>query len=229
MDTTPRKRVKILTLAQNCSKTQSEIADLCGVSQSVVSKLLKRYRDNASISPRRRGKCGRKRKTTARDDQILLRESKKDARKSSTDLKHDLMHHGVNVSTSTVRRRLIASGRRAHRPVKKQLLTAQMMRRRLQWARKYRNWTKEQWAKVIFSDECHFEVQGRRTQFVRRSVGEPIRSCHIDQRVKHPVKQMFWGCFTFDGPQTLQPITGMMNSARYIDVLNRKLIPLIAE
>jgi len=36
---------------------------------------------------------------------------------------------------------------------------------------------------------------------------------------------MFWGCFTVDGPGTLHPATGMMNSDAYMEVLQRKLIP----
>ena len=36
---------------------------------------------------------------------------------------------------------------------------------------------------------------------------------------------MFWGCFSIDGPGTLQAVTGMMNADAYIDVLQRKLVP----
>ena len=64
-----------------------------------------------------------------------------------------------------------------------------------------------------------------RSQYVRRSVGEPLRSGHIEQRVKHPEKKMFWGSFTVHGPGALDPVTGMMNSDRYIDVLTRKVLP----
>ena len=67
MDTTPRKRVKILTLHEHTAKKQREIA-------SIVE---------------------------------LLRESKKDPRKTSDMLRKDLLSSGVNVSSSTVRRRLI--------------------------------------------------------------------------------------------------------------------------
>jgi len=82
---------------------------------------------------------------------------------------------------------------------------------------------------VIFSDESHFEVQGQRSQFVRRSIGEPIRPGHVEQHVKHPEKKMFWGCFSIEGPGTLKPVTGMMNAVAYIEVLERKLIPELAD
>ena len=78
---------------------------------------------------------------------------------------------------------------------------------------------------VQFTDEAHFEVQGQRSQFVRRSKGEPLRPGHINQRPKHPDKVMFWGMFGFDGPGPLEQVTGMMNSDQYIGVLQRNVIP----
>ena len=78
---------------------------------------------------------------------------------------------------------------------------------------------------VLFSDESHFEVQGQRSRFVRRSDGEPVRPGHIEQYAKHPEKKMFWGCFSDFGPGRLYPVTGMMNSDTYIKVLQTDLIP----
>ena len=33
--------------------------------------------------------------------------------------------------------------------------------------------------KSCFSDESHFEVHGRKSQYVRRSVGEPLNTFYI--------------------------------------------------
>ena len=67
---------------------------------------------------------------------------------------------GVMVDSSTVRRRLLAVGRKARRPIKKQLLTTKMKKKRFTWAKKYKNWTRQQWRQVLFSDESHILVQG---------------------------------------------------------------------
>jgi transposase len=225
MDVTPRKRSKIVTLSDYCGKNQREIAKICGVSQGTVCNILKCFRETGTLSPRRRGRCGRKRVTNVRDDRFLLQQSYRDPKKTSLQLKVDLALHHVPVSTRTVRRRLLDAGRPARKPVKKQLLTSVMKKKRLAWAREHKNWKKEDWAKVVFSDETHFEVRGQRTRFVRRSLGEPIRPGHVEQHVKYPDKKMFWGCFSVTGPGTLQPIDGMMNGDKYIDVLERKLVP----
>lgn len=189
MDVTPRKRTKIVTLHEHTFKTYREIAQVVGVSLATVSRVIQLKNQSGSVSPKRKGNCGRKRKTTTRDDVYLLRQSKKDPRKTSDSLCRDLKEKGIQISSSTVRRRLLAVGRKARRPVKKQLLTKKMRTKRYKWANKYKNWTIEQWRKVIFSDESHFFVQGQRSQHVRRSLGEKLRDSHINQCVKHPQKR----------------------------------------
>uniref|UniRef100_A0A3Q3J3I1 Tc1-like transposase DDE domain-containing protein n=1 Tax=Monopterus albus TaxID=43700 RepID=A0A3Q3J3I1_MONAL len=79
--------------------------------------------------------------------------------------------------------------------------------------------------KVLFSDESHFFVQGQRSQHVRRSPTEKLCNAHIDQRVKHPQKKMFWGCFSYYGIGSLHPVEGMMRSPQYIEILRRKVAP----
>ena len=131
MDTTPRKRTKILTLHEHTTKNQCEIASIVGVNQSTVLRILKQARTTGTLSPKGKKKCGRKKKTSTRDDIRLLRESKKDPRKTSDMLKKDLLSSGVNISSSTVRRKLIECGRTARKPVRRQLLTANMKKKRL--------------------------------------------------------------------------------------------------
>ena len=59
----------------------------------------------------------------------------------------------------------------------------------------------------MFSDKSHFYVQGQWTSFIRRSRLDTLRSEHIFQKVKHPDKVMFWGCFSYAGTGSLIPVT----------------------
>ena len=154
-----------------------------------------------------------------RDDAYLIRESVKDPRKTSDAIKTTLGEKGIEISSSTVRRRLLEVGRKAYRPVKKQLLTKTMKTKRYKWGLKYKNWTTEDWRRVIFSDETHMLVQGQRSPHVRRSQNEKIRNARIDQRVKHPQKKMFGGCFSFYGIGSLHPVEDRMRSQQYIEVV----------
>ena len=92
MDITPRKRSRIITLTENTSMTVRQIAEVAGVGKSAVSKIIRNYRATGSFSPKRKEKCGRKRKTTPRSDTLLLRNSKIHPYKTSVDLQRDLLY-----------------------------------------------------------------------------------------------------------------------------------------
>ena len=40
---------------------------------------------------------------------------------------------------------------------------------------------------------------------------------------------MFWGCITYDGVGTLVPIHGIVDSKRYVEILNNNLWPVVAK
>ena len=103
-----------------------------GVNASTVSRIVKKYEAKGSLSPCRKGKCGRKSVLTATQKRLLLRKSRIDPRKTAGDLQTEV---APEVNTRTVRRVLFNAGRVARRPSKKQLLTKKMMLKRLQWGK----------------------------------------------------------------------------------------------
>ena len=129
MDITPRKRTRILTLRKHTSMTVRDIAAAVGVGKSTVSRIITQQKTFGTVSPNRKTRCGRKRKTSPRTDKFLVRNSKMHPRKTSTDLQRELLAAGVSMDSSTVRRRLIEAGRLARTPIKKQLLTPAMKRK----------------------------------------------------------------------------------------------------
>ena len=110
MDITPRKRAKILTLHEHTTISQQEISNAVGVNKSSVNRIIMLHNETGHVETKRKGKCGRKRKTTTRDDSFIMRKSKADPRKSSDDLKRDLAEAGVHISSSAVPRRLTEQG-----------------------------------------------------------------------------------------------------------------------
>ena len=77
---------------------------------------------------------------------------------------------------------------------------------------------------MLLSNERNFLVQGKRSQHVRRSIGDHIRECHMDQCVKHTPKKMFWGSFSYYGVRSLLPIEGMMNAEKYTKVVEKNVV-----
>ena len=148
MDLTPRKREQIVALSKHAKKSVREIGKELGIHKSTVGRVVKRSNDSDNLTVQRQGRCGRKRKTTARDDQMIMRNSIKDPRKTSVYLKRDLSAAGVSVHSSTIRRRLIERGRISRRPKKKQLLTTVMKKKRLQWAKNIKNGINKNWDRL---------------------------------------------------------------------------------
>ncbi|GFV63319.1 hypothetical protein TNCV_3751361, partial [Trichonephila clavipes] len=65
---------------------------------------------------------------------------------------------GKQISRKTVARRLRGGGLYARRPVVCVPLTRQHHTARLQWCREHHNWTEQDWACVLFSDESRFSL-----------------------------------------------------------------------
>ena len=225
-DTDACKRTKIITLHQHTGKTCRQISELTNVHYSTVSRIIKRYQRDGSITPVRKGNCGRKSKTTMREKRMVVTTSRINPRLNAIDIRNRL---DLRVSNRTVRRILVNAGRLARNPRKKQLLTKPMMVKRLQWAKAHSNWDIERWKKVLYTDESHFEVKGNTVQFVRRATNEPLSPAHISQSVKHPLKVMFWGCFSYGAPGRLHICEGMMDQKEYCKVIEHRVIPELAQ
>ncbi|GIY83477.1 HTH_Tnp_Tc3_2 domain-containing protein [Caerostris darwini] len=86
MDITPRKRTRIVAISQNISMLVRDIAADVGVGKSSVTRIKNQQNNFGTVSPKRKNKCGPKRKTTSRADKFLQRKSKLHSHKTSTDL-----------------------------------------------------------------------------------------------------------------------------------------------
>ena len=223
MDVTPRKQAQVVALRKHSKPTIRAMGEQLGLAKPTVRRIANMAESGNDANIHRRGRCGRKRKTTASDDKMIIRNSVKAPWKTSRELQSHLAVSGVIFDPSTVRKRLPTAGRIARKPSKQQLLTPALTKKRLQWAKKYNNWGAEQWKKVIFSDQSHFEVDGYRSRYIR-NVGEPIRKAYIQQATKYPPKKMFCGFFSASGPGRLIPIE-RMNSDKYKDILTKSLMP----
>ncbi|CAK9820156.1 Transposable element Tc1 transposase [Anthophora quadrimaculata] len=137
---------------------------------------------------------------------------------------------GIPISDMTVRRRLKSLGFEVRCPVKKPKLTETMKKKRLwQWAKQFRNWTKEDWEKVYFSDESSIEILMDKSTFVRRRRGKKYHAYCIVERVKHPLKIIIWSVISSKGIGRLHIGEGTMRQDQYTKVLKTKLLPQIGE
>ena len=222
-------RAQVVALHEHAGLSTREIAGAVGVSQSSTSRIISRYRSTNSYESYR-FLCGSERKTDERGDRVLLKLSRENPRATSSDLSHKLKDdYHIDISPSTVRKRLTENDRPAYRPLKCQVLTEDMKNRRLAWCREYKDWTLDDWHKVIFSDETSVEIQPAASQFVRRNSGETPTRMHFKPSFRHPVKLMIWSCISFHGTGRIHLVEGSMNSDQYARVISGRLLPQINE
>ena len=111
----------------------------------------------------------------------------------------------------------------------KPLLTEAMVAKRIRFAKKHRNWTKEDWENVMFSDESTFRLVSLARVKVRRPTTMAIyHQRYVNKTVKHSLSVMVWGCFSGKGGRGslyFLPPKSTMNGDRYMEVLREKLFP----
>ena len=80
---------------------------------------------------------------------------------------------------------------------------------------------------VIFFDECKIIVGENNRVFVSRKPGEEWLPQCLSPGCKAKMSWMIWGCITFNGVGTLTTVNGNTNAAKYIEILEDNLWPVI--
>lgn len=219
------KHSLIIHLHDHQQKSVREIAEETKCSKSTVHYTIKRWKEIGSTNERE-GR-GRPQMATPRVQRSLVRLSLKDRHLTSPQLSTQLEEStGVKLQPSTVRQTLRRNGLRGCKARRKPLLTERHRKARLEWAKTHRAWSVEQWKSVLFSDESNFTIQNHNgNNWVRRRPGEEfLPECTLPT-IKHPTPVMIWGCFAASGPGRLHVCEGMMNAKKYIEVLEKVMMP----
>lgn len=133
--------------------TGKEIAEIIGMSSPTVSSIIRRYKERGTTE--RPMPPTKPRAFSERDMRTLQRVVKKDRDATLQDITNTMP---TMVSTSTVRRALHSRGIISGVAIRKPFLSKNHIAGRLHFAKKYKDWTVEQWRKVIWTDEASFEV-----------------------------------------------------------------------
>ncbi|GFV83452.1 transposable element Tcb2 transposase [Trichonephila clavipes] len=182
-------------------------------------------RDNSTEAERgyrsRRHGGGRVRSTTPAEYRYIVLSAKKNRRTTAQKVANQfLAASGKQISRKTVARRLRGGGLYARRPVVCVPLTRQHRTARLQWYREHHNWTEQDWACVLFSDESRFSLSSDcRRQLLWRESGTAYRPENIQEKDRYPICSiMVWAGIMINGRTRLHVVAnGTMTGQRYID------------
>ena len=100
----------------------------------------------------------------------------------------------VHLSSCSIRRIILKKLHlRGFKPARKPLLTARMRSKHLQWCKERRNWSIDQWFKIMWSDESVIRFFSNYSSFMRCKVCCRYEAKFIVPAVKHPQSVMLWG------------------------------------
>ena len=187
--------------------SQRQIAAKLKVSKGAVQRTLQRFSETKSFSSKARS--GRPKATTPSEDQYIKLTCLRDRTASASKIQSQLnKERPTPVSKTTVKRRLAKCSLNGRVAVSKPLLQPQNKSKRLAWAKRYRNFTVEDWKKVLFTDESKFELLGcNRRAYVRRRPHERLMQQCIKPTVKHGGGNIqVWGCSAYSGVGDLHRI-----------------------
>ena len=167
-------------------------------SKSAVYNAVVKFQNTGSYSTRK--KSGRPRKTTPRDNPVIHRKAVHSSMSSADKILSALKAKGTDISRRTVSRRLVDDfGLKAYKPASKPRLTQARKNKRLAFVKKHATWTKQQWSKVLFSDESTVQEFTTRKRYVRRPIGKRFHEKYTIQTMKHPPSVMIWGGLPING------------------------------
>ncbi|GFX11106.1 transposable element Tcb2 transposase [Trichonephila clavipes] len=204
----------------------TDVARDFDIAHSFVSRLWKSFKTSGKGSRRHGG--DRLRSTTPAEDRYIILSAKRNLRTTAQQVANQfLAASGKQISRKTVARRLRKEGLYASRPVVCDPLTRQHRTARLQWCREHHNWTEQDWACVLFSDECRFSLSSDcRRQLIWRESGSAYRPKNIQEKHRYPTCSIrVWAGIMINGRTRLHVVAnGNMTGQRYIDEV---LLPLV--
>ena len=120
--------------------SQRHVANVLGVSQSVVSRMWNRFITTGNVMHLHAG--GREHSTNEVQDRFLVVQARLHRFDNATTLRRDFQNAtSVRISTQTIRNRLHDAGLRSRRPAIRVSLTRYHVQMRLAWARDHVTWT----------------------------------------------------------------------------------------
>ena len=177
-------------------KGTKNILQATGVSRALVI-LMKKQVDPDRVKPR----GGRVSTVPDFTKQVIAFKVRKGFLLSAKDVQRYLWSLGYKLQYSSTTQLMRSLGLKTLYKKKKPLIKRTNQKKRLEWAKKHRDWTVEDWNKVIFSDETKINRWGSDgAQITWKHKDDPLRPHNYQTQLKGGGgSMMVWGCMTSSG------------------------------
>jgi hypothetical protein len=167
-------------------KSMAVIAEEIGCSKSTVHLWLTRMRMNQDL--RRSPGSGRRRKLTPSEQNEVILKIKRDPQITARDIRAELGRD--DVSLETIRSHIREHGEfGSYWP----FISAANRKKRVKWCKAHKEWTKDMWRAVLWSDESPFVLRYHAKKRIWRRHNERYYVKALKGTIKHDVTIMVWG------------------------------------
>lgn len=201
-----------------------EVGRRLRVTHSVIQRLRDRFNTTGRVQEPHRP--GRPRLTTRRQDRFVTLAALRNRTATANTLRGQLRAaSNVLVSDQTIRNRLREVNMRSRRRAVCPPLTRPQRHARLAWARRHLAWTRQQWSRVLFSDESRYTISFNDGRLrVWRRVGERFIDATVLQHNRHGGGSvMVWGGFSLHHRTPLHRVQGNLTGVAYRDDILRPI------
>uniref|UniRef100_A0A4W5MPX7 Tc1-like transposase DDE domain-containing protein n=1 Tax=Hucho hucho TaxID=62062 RepID=A0A4W5MPX7_9TELE len=220
-------RERALGMLQGGKRT-ADVARAINCNVHTVRRLRQRCRETGWTADRPRS--GRPRVTTPAQDRYIQASHLWDRyRMATTTARVTPGTHNPSISAQTVRNRLRDAGLKACRPVVRQVLTRHHRQQHCLWAQTHCCWTRQDWQKVLFTDESRFCLTKGdfRIRVYRRRNERHTEACTLE-RDRGGGSVMVWGGVSQHHRTELVVIAGNLNTVCYReDTLLPHVVPFL--
>ena len=211
------QRIQALTMLARCDNV-SNVTRAFGCHRNRIIRLCQRFQQTGGVADRRRP--GRPRVTNPRTVRFITLTHLRRRFQTATS---SARQYGISKQTVLRRFRQAIQPILPRRPYVGQVLTARHRAARLQLAQRHFRWERQQWARVLFSDESRFNPShhdGRIRVFRRR--WECFADNYLIERDRFGGGSvMVWGDIMGRRKTNLIVVQGNLNVQSYISFLQR--------
>ena len=205
----------------NQGKTYCQVQQETGVPHNTVSDIMKKYNLIGTTATKEGQDL--KKKTSKIFDRNLIIQVKKNRFISARKLAEQAEeNYGIKLSHQTIRNRIQDQGFQGRLVRNKPYLSKKHTKRRLEFAKKFKNMPLGFWKKILWSDESKFNLK------LSDGAQKVWREAYKVSCVKGTVKYgggnvMVWGSMAWKGVGKLQFIETIMDQVQYRNILKQNL------
>ena len=212
----PAQKHTILTMLDAGQSTRS-ISTATGVHSSTISRL--RSKERSELQKSTGGHPKKLSPSNIRHAVHLLSTQKAENAVQVTKTLTNIINQPL--SPSTVRPKLKQAGLKAVVKTKRPLLSAKHRKARLDFAHAHKDWTLDDWKRVVWSDETKINRLGSDgCKWAWKKPGEGLSDRLVEGTAKFEGGSiMIWGCMTWEGVGHATKIDGRMDRDLYLQIL----------